>query len=356
VFAAVAIVVGGWAAGSKPVPAGFNPTSFTAVSAGDYWVLGTVPCRAGRCSSILRTTDGGGRFAAIPAPPLAAAETAGMTATLRFADRRNGFAFTSGRGGVGSVLYASHDGGSTWHRLALGNVLAFATGAGNAYLVTARCFADGCRRYRFRRSPVAIDAWTASTPPFALAGSFADLAAHGPNVWLLGTPPSGPNGSGSDKLARSSDGGRTFVTGPGPCVPGRGGELAPSSPDVVWAECPGGNLGAAWRSTDGGVRFTRVPSPPLVNSAALAPASSDTAVVAPNGAGSRLLRTTDAGATWTRPSTPRAGFFWPWIGFTDALHGAALVQTRYDRAAKLEVQQLWRTTDGGATWFNVRFA
>jgi hypothetical protein len=361
-FAAVVIVLGAWPDGpgwalprptGGPVPAGFNPTSFTAVSASDYWVLGNVPCRVGRCSSILRTTDGGRHFVSIPAPPLG---RAGTTATLRFADRLDGFAFTPGLGGAGSRFYASHDGGSSWHRLALGNVLAFATGGGNAYLVTARCSLDACRRYRLERSPVGRDAWTGRAPPFALAGSSVDLAAHGSNVWLLGTPPSGQNGSGSDVLARSSDGGRTFITGRGPCVPGRGGELTPSSATVVWAACPGGLLAAAWRSTDRGVRFTRVRTPPLANSAALAPASSDTVVVAPNGAGSRLFRTTDAGAAWTRPSTPPAGFFWPWIGFTDPSHGAALVQTRYDRAAKLEVQRLWRTTDGGASWSNVRFS
>jgi hypothetical protein len=47
--------------------------------------------------------------------------------------------------------------------------------------------------------------------------------------------------------------------------------------------------------------------------------------------------------------------FIPWIGFTDADVGAALVQTGWDAPAKIEMQALWRTTDGGADWSRVRF-
>jgi photosystem II stability/assembly factor-like uncharacterized protein len=113
-------------------------------------------------------------------------------------------------------------------------------------------------------------------------------------------------------------------------------------------------LAGAWRSVDGGRTFAHLDTPALANSAALAPASRDTAVLDRNGAGSHLLRTTDAGATWTTPVTPRAAPFVPWVGFTDANVGAALVQTGYDASAKIERQVLWRTTDGGATWSTVR--
>jgi hypothetical protein len=37
-----------------------------------------------------------------------------------------------------------------------------------------------------------------------------------------------------------------------------------------------------------------------------------------------------------------------WVGFTDARVGSALVQTDLAKTA------LWRTTDGGARWSNVR--
>lgn len=330
------------------VPARFNPESFTAISESEYWVLGVIPCRAGRCSSILHTTDGGRSFASIPAPAL---PTAGDVPTLRFADRRDGFAYVPG---VGGVLYATHDGGASWNKPPLGTVLALATGGGHAYAVTARCSLERCAGYRFERSPVSADTWTATAMPFAPDGSILDLAAHGTSVWLLGTA-AGRQSSSRDDLARSSDGGRTFVAGHGPCVPGLGGELAPTFANVVWALCPTGMLAGTWRSTDGGITFTQLVTPPLVNSAQLAPASQDTAVLARNGAGSRLLRTKDGGSTWTAARTPGAATFTPWIGFTDARVGAALVQTGWDASAKTESQALWRTTDGGAHWSTVRF-
>ncbi len=95
-------------------------------------------------------------------------------------------------------------------------------------------------------------------------------------------------------------------------------------------------------------------TPQLVNSAVLAPASRDTAVLARNGARSRLLRTIDGGATWRAESTPGPAVFVAWVGFTDARVGAALVQTRYDASMKTEIQVLWRTRDGGAHWSTVR--
>src|SRR5436309_6835124 len=232
---AVSVLVGGSAAAAvsrSSVPARFQPLSFTAVSERDFWLLGTVPCRRGRCTAIVRTRNGGKSFAAVHAPAL---PMTGTTPELRFADRLDGFVFVRWRG----LFYATHDGGTTWRKLTLGRVLGFATGAGNAYVVTSR---------RLEYARVSANAWHARPLPFPSDGSALDLAAHGARLWLLGTRASnGP--SQNDELARSDDAGRTFVTRSGPCVPGLGGELAPTSTEVVWAFCPTGMLGGASRST-----------------------------------------------------------------------------------------------------------
>lgn len=317
------------------VPPAFQPVSFTAVSEQDFWLLGTMPCPQGRCSAILRTEDGGRSFVRVHAPVL---PTSGTTPELRFANRLDGFAFVRWRG----LFYATHDGGTSWKRLALGRILAFATGAGNSYVVTTR---------RFERSPVSADAWRATPLPFPSDGSPLELEAHGASLWLLGTRRS--NGRTVGELARSRDAGRTFAALTSPCVAGLGGELAPVSASVVWAVCPTGMLAGALRSTNGGIGFVRLRTPALANSAQIVPASESTAVLDRGGVG-RLLRTTDGGNTWRAPKTPGQVLDVLWAGFTDSRVGAALVQTRYDVSTKTQATALWRTADGGATWSTVR--
>lgn len=313
-------------------PPAVHAVSFTAVSEHDYWVLGTARCR---CFTILRTTNGGRSFVRIAAPPL---PMSGMTPFLRFVDRRDGFAFVPG---VGGRFFATHDGGRSWRRVRRGTLLAFASGGGNVYVVTARCTTARCTAYRFERASVSGGTWSSRPLPFAPAASTLRLAAHGSNVWLLGTAAGDRE---HDTLARSGDGGRSFVRGAGPCYGDLGGDLEPTSASVVWAICPTGLLAGAWRSTDGGATFAPLKTRGLVNSAALAPASDSTAVLAANGAGAPLLRTTNGGATW-RPVTPKGGGYDYWIGFTDTRVGVAIGSNGV----------LWRTTTGGATWSRVRF-
>lgn len=323
------------AATRRSVPAGFQPLSFTAVSERDFWLLGTVPCHGRRCTAIVRTTDGGRSFAAVNAPEL---PSTGNTPELRFADHLDGFAFVpwSGR------FFATHDGGASWKRLNPGRILGFATGAGKVFVATSG---------RLEYSPVSADGWQSKPLPFPSDGSALALEAHRARLWLLGTPRG--TAPSHDVLARSSDAGRTFVTGPGPCVPGLGGELGPTSADVVWAVCPTGMLAGAWRSTNGGLTFRRLRTPQLVNSSQIAGASGTTAVL-DRGVAARLLRTTDGGRTWKPAKTPGRGTGVIWVGFTDARVGAALVQTGYDETARTQITALWRTTDGGANWSKVR--
>jgi hypothetical protein len=168
----------------RAVPSSFVPQSFTAISENDYWVLGSVPCVSGRCTAIVRTTDGGASFSSIHAPELQNVGASGSEATLRYADHDDGFAFVTGEGGA---FYATHDGGTSWHPLRLRSLIALSTGGGYVYAVSARCTSNRCAGFRFARSPVSRDAWTSTALPFTPDGPVLDLSAHGTNVWLLGT-------------------------------------------------------------------------------------------------------------------------------------------------------------------------
>lgn len=312
------------------VPRGFVPEAVAETSQRDIWLLGTAPCRSGRCSVVLRTRNGGRSFTRAGAPPL---PTQGTTPSLAFVDEHNGFAYLRGTRGA---LYATRDAGATWQRQPFRNVLAFATDGSTAYAVT---------HSRLERKPGSSSAWRAAALPFTPNGGLVSLTARHGEVWLLGSP---AGRHPHDLLARSADSGRTFTTRPGPCYSDLGGTLVPASSQVVWAVCPTGMSGGAFRSTDDGVTFTQLRTRPLVNSAQLAAASGSTAVLFGNGAGLRPMRTTDGGANWSPATTPRRPIDVFQVAFIDSHVGFALAQTGPQR------QDLWRTTDGGAHWSELR--
>jgi hypothetical protein len=316
------VVALGATAGST-ARARFEPQWLTALSAKEFWVVGK--------ASALHTTDGGRHFHRLGMPP--------VTTNLQFADSQDGFAY-----GWRSPLFSTHDGGKTWHRVEPGDILAFATGAGTAYAVTGRCKRDGsCRDLRFERSATASDAWRAAGMPFARATPNFDLAALGADLWLFGGSSSGRYRL-ANVLARSNDHGRTFAVGHAPCYADLAAELDPVSSRVVWAFCPTGLMGLAWRSSDGGATFKGLSIPHCCeNGSWIAAASDDVAVLA---SVRGILRTTDGGVTWRFANAPRNGTYAP-IEFVDARNGFALGSIGAGRP------RLWRTDDAGGSWHAV---
>lgn len=337
---AVAAGCGGVRHARRPLPNRFVPVSLSAVDDRSFFLLGTLPCTAGRCYAIERTVDGGWSFTRTPAP--AGLPKEGTTPTIRFANDRDGFIWVPFGWGD---FWSTHDGGASWRRLASPDVVSITTSDRQVYAVVARCTPQQCSGYRFARGRATAVRWKESRLPFAPDGPVLSLAARGQRIWLLASPRG--RVAPHDVLARSTDGGRTFVAGAGPCFADLGGRLEASSMRVVWATCATGMMAGAFRSTDGGATFVPLHTPPLVNSAELAPASDRIAVLAANGAGRPLYRTIDGGATW-RPLAPVGkDDYWYEVAFTGPRVGNALVQVGARAAA------LWRTTDGGATWSKV---
>jgi hypothetical protein len=302
-----------------PVPAGFSPGSFSAISELRWWLLGTAPCSSPPCTSIVRTDDGGRTFAGIPAPRTT------QVSQLRFADARNGFAF-------GPALWVTHDAGAHWHQIGLaGQVAALEPGGGYVYAIY---LLNG--RGVLMRSPVSTDHWvTLQAAGDALGG----LWVYGRDVLLeAGT-------AGRQLLMISHDGGATFASH---AVPPSVACRFEEKPPAIWAECATGMMSGVWRSTDGGAGFAgvggdaaRSGGPLAPNSAVFGAASATTAVYGFQ----TLYRTTDGGARWAPVTAPR-GVRWIYLGFTDATHGAAIAQFA-------SASRLYYTTDGGASYHPV---
>jgi photosystem II stability/assembly factor-like uncharacterized protein len=327
-----------------PVPAGFAPASFTAISSRTWWLLGDAPCSHPLCTSIVRTTDGGAHFVAIPAPAarLAGAGGAGIS-DLRFADSLDGFAGPDAAGSSG-VLWETHDGGARW--TAGPAIITFTVSGGQVYAIAGSCGHGTCSNLRLLRSPAPLDRWSATPLGVASSGAIA-ITAHGRALWISLTPATGT--PSTQTLLASLDRGAHLTRLASPCSPGLGGDIEAASSRVVWAVCPTGMMAGAWRSSDAGAHWSSLHTHGLANSARIGPASETAAVLATGGAGA-VLRTTDSGRSFTRVHGLGGGAeAVTWIGFTDPSTASAIL----DRGG---AGQLWRSGDGGRSFSGpVRF-
>lgn len=325
--AASPVLAGAFAVGPKvgPVPGGFRPVSFTAISDSDWWLLGSAPCKRAPCTSIVTTRDGGRSFVGLPAP------RTGRVDQLRFADLHNGFAF-------GPELWRTHNGGETWKPVELGGNVEDLTAAGGwVYALLSTAHGSG----RLLRSPAGRDAWR---PVGKLVGEpFAGLWAQGSRVMVETQSRTGS----SSRLLVSTDSGAHFRLA-GSAPPAVECQLQGVLP-VIWAACATGTESGVWRSSNGGARFigvggdaNRSSGPSEPNSAAFGAATSTAAVYGYR----QLWRTSDAGAHWRAVPGTRDALWWTYLGFTDATHGAALGEFQGG-------SRLYYTTDGGASYHRV---
>ena len=324
---------------AQEIPKGFEPVTAAAVGAHDLWVLGDYRCGSDTlCNALYRSTDSGKHFSRLTGSLTFSADEQ----TLVFANARVGYAY-----GFRNALYVTRDGGETWKRALARPIIALAVGGGNVYAASGHCTpARGCRGFRLSRSSIIRTEWR--TLPLPVPGRFPfALAARGTHLWVAGS--SGSATRDTARLARSTNGGRTFTTEDGPCFADLGGEVVSAGHAVVWAVCGTGMLSITYRSTNGGRTFVSKHRYAQTNGAQIVAASPLVAVLN-RGEGIKpplLVRTANGGSTWHGVREPRQPQAVSWLGFTSSRVGYAVVQlSALDTA-------LWRTTDGGATWHSV---
>ena len=169
---------------TPPVPQGFVPESFTAISPARWWVLGRAPCGSRDCPAIVTTSDGGATFRSRPAPggPFGPGLNSPPAAgNIRFANSSDGWVF-------GPALYATHDGGRRWTAIPVpGQVTALEPGVGETFAVitpplppcarTGTCTSSTPAARLWRARP-GSDHWNADPAGGAVAPDLPSTAAR----------------------------------------------------------------------------------------------------------------------------------------------------------------------------------
>ncbi|MGI8679870.1 MAG: hypothetical protein ACR2LX_14555 [Jatrophihabitans sp.] len=328
--------------------------TFTGQDSG--WALASADCllHKGRCTALLRTTDGT-VWTSHPNTPFNVAGVNGCAApcvqNIRFATADIGYAYGP------AALYLTTDGAASWQRLA-GGADALETLDGNVVRISDNggC-PPGCR-YTVRTSGIGQTKWTTvPLPGNPGRGVDVTLARTGRTAFLQSYGNTAGGAQARSVLWTSGDDGRSWTNRGEPC-PQRGGEVdgtaltsaADGSATVLCRERQTGDQFVT-TSSDGGRTFHAgrgvLPGSTGANSAGatgFGAASSSTVLVARG----HTYRTTNGGDAFallglnggTTPGNPM------YIGFASADTGHAISS---------DGSTIWTTHDAGNSWIPVQF-
>jgi len=352
---------------SDLVPPNFAASSVTFVSQGTGWVIGQAgtpghcgPPNPNICTSLARTNDAGHTWHGIPAPVTGPPDGSTGVSQVRSLDGVHGWAF-------GPQLYATHDGGLTWHRILTHGmrVTGLETVNGVAFAIWAQCtgtgadFAAGCTSFALYSSPASQDDWTPMAGVTGLGASggapgSAQLVLTGTRGYLLapgGQLFSGPVTSRADwHLVTSAQGAL-------PCAPGAAetdghplqAMLASTGPGLALL-CAGQASGGTqaktlYYSADGGRTWNRAGKAPALGIAMSLSGSPDGPVMVATSDGIDVSTSAPGNGTvsWRAARGAGAPGGYSYVGMTTSDQGVAV-------PVKLGLDAVWFTYDGGAHW------
>lgn len=343
---------------SSPVLHGVHVLDLTFAGADDGWALASADCLVGpgRCTAVLRTTDGaswhgipGARF---PVPGVRGCVSS-CVEHLRFATDRIGYAYGP------DVLYMTTDGGASWHRQPGGGADGLETADGDAIrLVSDHSGCSGLCDVRVELAHIGATDWTtvdlAGAP---VSGDRARLVRAGPQATVLVSTGGSAGSAPKFRLFVSADDGRHWADRADPCAAGAGAPGAPvasvGTQDVAMGIdgslallCAGANGRPEWvAASANGTAFSRrpamsfAPSGSFLTIGALLPST----VFAADS--STLRRSVDGGRTWQ--AVAEIPSFVIFLGFENDHVGRLLIDGG---------RGIWTTRDAGRTWSEVLFS
>src|ERR1700722_1015514 len=337
-----------------------GPVGASFVSASDGYLLGITlsDCAASTAAKIVlrKTTDGGLHWTALPAPPAPWGGVApdgtgsipadGVTSVL-FADARDGWVYGPG-------LWATHDGGATWHRVSTGGRAAQSMAAADGRVIAslescdpvdASC--DGPRSWVVETTPADRDTWR---PVAGAGGAGGAVLSARPGTGYAVSPGIGQLGTGVPVLLGPADGSARWVSRVTPCRPGAIALATVTATRLLLACAQLGMHPATtylYSSSDAGQHWQRFAVLGLFDGASTIEQAPDgTILVAGIYNGVELSR--DGGRTWATPTA---------VDDSDAIQGGGSLQASLVTSEHGYVigwlGPLWLTRDGGRTWTKV---
>ena len=368
------------------LPPNFAPSSVTWDSLTTGWVLGPAgtPGHCGAqqdssiCTSVAVTHDGGQTWSGLPAPATGGPDAATGVTSLRFLNGTYGWAF-------GPELWATDNGGASWHKVNTGNsaVTDLETINGRGYALFGDCTPPAgttgdtianCRSFTLKTTTAGSDAWTPvggvpanlTTGSTALGSALLELAGAtgtAPATGYLAAPDgtlyAGPLGGGAwHKVSRlpcapgaaANDGlPQQVMLAPAGTTSAGGARLAlvcatPSAADTVVYLSDDGGTSWAVQSAVGSAGTSHIGAPQ-----SLTALNDGTLILATQGSasGSGGIYLLPPGAPqWQAASLSDSSgktYGFTYVGMTSATQGVAL-------GGNPDLHAIWMTTDGGKTW------
>lgn len=319
--------------------AGFRPVSVTFGTFSVGAVLGEAgQCGIRPCTVMAGTADYAAHWAKIAAPPAGPADGAAGVSQIRFLGEHDGWAY-------GPALYATHDGGVTWHRLATaGRVIDLSAVAHRVFAVIGSgCtgsgpnFAAGCSQFALYSAASSGDRWQA-VPGAAGSGHVVpgalQLSQDYGYLIVSGRLYAGPVTGRAWQLVRPTPPSCLTAGSQPPLIAPNGSDLfllcrTGSSNSLSLYHSP--HRGSSWRAMG----------------AAQVPGTATSLAVSP--AGTLVLGTTagiyysPGGRGWHAAGQPgpRGGFIF--VGMTSSRNGVAV-------PADSRLHEIFVTRDGGRNW------
>ena len=344
------------ASSTSPSPTQMTPVTLARVpGTAIVYLMGYVKCGPKLCLRLARTTDNGATFTAVTPPPVAGGTQVQYVNSyeLVFANPEVGFAE------VGLVspsrFYVTFNGAKTWQKekMPFGNrIEGFATTSKNVYAVTANFEKKlnegdgGNKDYRLAQSSLTSLRWSSTPIPNSnyTWGFLGPIAAFGSNVWIS-------EQRSHDLLVRSHNSGKTLTTLllPYPALASTAGcALTATSLVTLWAQCPTGMDIQFYYSDDGGARWTLIDPVSQISGTGGAyfdPVSSNLGYLDVGLQHDDLYRITNDARSATLVGTSKGAEV---LVFTSEADGLALYGGNYNPPSRI-----FRTTNGGATWTRV---